>query len=323
MSYDNDIEEIFSFIKLLQFEILSSLRDNLNLQDNSQDTDGIHKHGDISYSIDVKAINIVIDFFKRNPFPGGCILVGEGIGEKIFTKVGTTPKYKLIIDPIDGTREIMYDKRSAWILTGVAPNKGPETNLEDIFLSIQTEIPVIKQDLFSFVSAEKNKGAFEEVYNANTLEPVSDRKKLTSSSAADLSHGYAVFVNFFPGAKTHISQIEEQFLSKVLIEEQGNALVFSDQYLSTGGQIFLLASGKYRMVADLRNSISSQHDLDNILCCHPYDLCTFLIAREAGCIISSPKDKNLNYNLSTSLDIDWIGFANKKLFELFQQKFTV
>lgn len=26
----------------------------------------------------------------------------------------------------------MYQKRSAWILTGVAPNRGPETDLSDI-----------------------------------------------------------------------------------------------------------------------------------------------------------------------------------------------
>jgi len=38
----------------------------------------------------------------------------------------------------------MYQKRSGWILTGVAPNGGPDTNLSDIELAIQTEIPVVK-----------------------------------------------------------------------------------------------------------------------------------------------------------------------------------
>ena len=36
----------------------------------------------------------------------------------------------------------MYQKRSAWILTGVAPNRGPETSLQDIVLAMQTEIPL-------------------------------------------------------------------------------------------------------------------------------------------------------------------------------------
>jgi hypothetical protein len=30
----------------------------------------------------------------------------------------------MIVDPIDGTRNIMYNKRSAWILSGIAPNTG-------------------------------------------------------------------------------------------------------------------------------------------------------------------------------------------------------
>ena len=41
----------------------------------------------------------------------------------------------------------MYQKRSAWILTGVAPNRGAATRLADIELAVQTEIPLVKQHL--------------------------------------------------------------------------------------------------------------------------------------------------------------------------------
>ena len=34
--------------------------------------------------------------------------------------------WRVIVDPIDGTRGLMYQKRSAWILTGVAPNRGKD-----------------------------------------------------------------------------------------------------------------------------------------------------------------------------------------------------
>src|SRR5262247_1752017 len=33
---------------------------------------------------------------------------------------------RLIVDPIDGTRPIMYNKRSAWWLAGLAPNRSDE-----------------------------------------------------------------------------------------------------------------------------------------------------------------------------------------------------
>ena len=55
--------------------------------------------------------------------------------------------WRIIVDPIDGTRGLMYQKRSAWILTGVAPNRGSSTSLRDIVLAVQTEIPLVKQHL--------------------------------------------------------------------------------------------------------------------------------------------------------------------------------
>ena len=33
-------------------------------------------------------------------------------------------RWRVLVDPIDGTRGLMYQKRPAWILTGVAPNRG-------------------------------------------------------------------------------------------------------------------------------------------------------------------------------------------------------
>ena len=45
---------------------------------------------------------------------------------------------RLIVDPIDGTRGIMYDKRSAWTLAGVAPQRGAGTHLGDIAVKLVT-----------------------------------------------------------------------------------------------------------------------------------------------------------------------------------------
>ena len=72
--------------------------------------------------------------------PGGRRRIPETIDEHAAT-------WRIIIDPIDGTRGLMYQKRSAWILTGVAPNRGDATSLGDIVLAVQTEIPLVKQHL--------------------------------------------------------------------------------------------------------------------------------------------------------------------------------
>src|ERR1700751_1811324 len=52
---------------------------------------------------------------------------------------------KIILDPIDGTRGIMYDKRAAWFLAGVAPQIGPATRLSEIEVAGMVELPTTKQ----------------------------------------------------------------------------------------------------------------------------------------------------------------------------------
>ena len=53
----------------------------------------------------------------------------------------------------------MYQKRSAWILTAVAPNRGAGTSLRDIELAVQTEIPLVKQHLSDQLWALRGGGA--------------------------------------------------------------------------------------------------------------------------------------------------------------------
>jgi hypothetical protein len=48
-------------------------------------------------------------------------------------------------------------------------------------------------------------------------------------------------------------------------------------------------------------------------CCHPYDLCTKLIAEEAGVIVTSPTGGPLTAPLDTDSDVAWVGYANRQL----------
>src|SRR5499427_5470904 len=45
------------------------------------------------------------------------------------------------------------------------------------------------------------------------------------------------------------------------------------------------------------------------ICCHPYDICTELIAREAGAIITGADGAPLSYRLAVEPDVAWIGYA--------------
>jgi hypothetical protein len=51
------------------------------------------------------------------------------------------------------------------------------------------------------------------------------------------------------------------------------------------------------------------------LCCHPYDLCTALIAEEAGVILTDPWGAPLQVPLEVEADVAWVGYANAAIRE--------
>ena len=243
-------------------------------------------------------------------------IIAEGIEKRVIGS-GSGEPLRIIFDPIDGTRTFIYDKRPAWILTGVAEDYGDKTNLTHIFLAVMTEIPITKQWRADQFWAVKGKGAFgigEDVTGIKKEIKLSP----SPSKAKDLNHCFAQISRFFPGTKVEVSEIEEELFKKLLSDTAwGRGNVFEDQYTSTGGQIYELISGKDRFIADIRSLfIKKWEGKSKLLCSHPYDICTELIAREAGVIIEKPDGGVLDYPLNTKEDISWCGYANKFIYEL-------
>jgi fructose-1,6-bisphosphatase/inositol monophosphatase family enzyme len=164
-------------------------------------------HGDISYKIDFVAeskINELGGKLATSGFP--CEIIAEGIGKKQYLGNFSSPQYSVIIDPIDGTRGLMYNFRSAFVLTGVAPYKTDNT-LSNIEVAVQTEIPTSKQDRVSILWAIKGKGAHHQIIDFKTNDLIDI--PLYTSSAQNLDHGFAVFSNFFPGVKGSIGRMAD------------------------------------------------------------------------------------------------------------------
>jgi len=113
--------------------------------------------GDTIYAIDKVSEELLVEFFTNEvAVHTPIVLIGEGLephGQRVLPEGATEAeaRWRIIVDPIDGTRGVMYQKRSPWILTGVAHNRGPDTALQDIQLAIQTEIPLVKQHLSDMV----------------------------------------------------------------------------------------------------------------------------------------------------------------------------
>lgn len=275
------------------------------------------EEGDTIYAIDRVSEELIIDFFEREIAPDiPVILIGEGLanGHVVLPrgKPASEAIWRIIIDPIDGTRGLMYQKRSAWILTGVAPNRGPETNLQDIELAIQTEIPLVKQHLADMLWAIRGQRAQAERFNRLTGER--SPLLLQPSRARTIAHGFAMVARFFPGAREELAAIDEEIVRGALGPVQaGKAHCFEDQYICNGGQLYELMAGHDRFVADLRpfmEPVLAERGLALGICSHPYDLCTELIARETGVIVTDVTGNPLRTPLNIHADVSWAGYAN-------------
>ncbi|WP_420628454.1 inositol monophosphatase [Candidatus Leptofilum sp.] len=276
--------------------------------------------GDTIYAVDRVSEAVLIDFFRRevaSQIP--IVLIAEGIPQgQVVLPEGTpeeTAVWRIIVDPIDGTRGLMYQKRSGWILTAVAPNRGPQTNLQDIELAVQTEIPLVKQHLADSVWAVRGQGAKAVRFNRLTGQEVPIRVR--PSRATSIAHGFAMIARFFPGARAELAAIDEEIVLGALGPVQsGKAHCFEDQYICTGGQLYELMAGRDRFVADLRPYLEpmlAQQNQALGICCHPYDICTALIAEELGVIITDPAGRPLNQPLNVSTNVGWVGYANQHI----------
>lgn len=276
--------------------------------------------GDTIYAVDRVSEELLVDFFTHEVAPDWpLVLIAEGLPDgQITLPEGSSADaavIRIIVDPIDGTRGLMYQKRSAWVLTGVAPNRGPTTSLRDIELAVQTEIPLVKQHLCDMLWATRNGPLHAVRYNRLTGEqqPIT----LRPSRATTIAHGFAMISRFFPGARDELAAIDEAVIRGVLGAPQpGRAHCFEDQYISTGGQLYELIAGHDRFVADLRplldHWLAARGEALGI-CCHPYDLATLLLSERAGVILTNPHGALLDAPLAVDVDVGWIGYANRAI----------
>ncbi len=271
---------------------------------------------DTIYAIDKIGEDAIADWFKEKwPATEPVEIVMEGLEEQTCFPPGTPvaqTKWKCLLDPIDGTRCIMYDKRSAWSLAALAPQLGEHTMLSHIVVAAMTELPTTKQWRADQISAVRGHGLVADSTNIFTGERTP--LILTPSTARDFRHGFAWMAKYFPEGRTLTSQIEEQLWSELVgIGVDASPTVFDDQYICTGGAFYELLVGHDRMVGDLRPLVYAALDLESSLLCHPYDVGPALLLEEAGIIYEHPLGGSPDAPLDTTSGIAWITYANPVL----------
>jgi len=166
---------------------------------------------------------------------------------------------------------------------------------------------LVKQHLSDSLWAIAGNGIGGERYNRLT----GARSPLHAypSQAKTIAQGYGSIARFFPGGRAELASIDDALFEQVPdIVPQGGAQAFEDQYICTGGQLYELMMGHDCWLADLRPLIATLQSAG--LCCHPYDLCTELIARKAGVIVTNEHEQRLTAPLDVTTGLAWMGYAN-------------
>lgn len=310
------LEPILELHERIRGRVIEACERQATEQLSRVDDDG---EGDTTYGVDRVAVDLLVDGLRDLARREPLTLVAEGLPpEGVILPEGARAndsKWRVIIDPIDGTRGLMYQKRSAWILTGVAPDKGASTTLRDVVLAVQTELPLVKQHLCDQLWAVRGQGV--KARRLNRLTGVHAPLNLTPSRSDTIAHGFTTVVRFFPGVRDVLAALDDDVVAGVLGPPvPGKAACFEDQYASTGGQLYELMSGHDRFIADLRPlviPVLARRGLPPGLCCHPYDICTALIALELGVELTDGLGAPLDVPLNLTADVAWAGYANAAL----------
>jgi fructose-1,6-bisphosphatase/inositol monophosphatase family enzyme len=249
---------------------------------------------DTIYAVDRVADEALVGWFEQH-WPD-VVVVSEGLDEPVA--VGGPAEWTVIVDTVDGTRGLMYDKRAAWCLAAAAP---PGGTLAHIAAAAMTELPTVKQTAVDQLSARRGGGVVAE--RLDLLRAARTPLALHPSPTADLEHSFSGVAKFFLPGKAELASLEAELFRRL-----GCRHVFDDEYLSTGGQLHELMSGRDRFVADLRPLVApSAH------ACHPYDVCTAMLLEEVGGVVTDPRGAPLDAPLDTVTPVAWVGYANETL----------
>lgn len=276
---------------------------------------------DTIYAVDKLSEEAILAWFSSTwPREHPVAVVMEGIDDAkppVFPEGTPADEVPLtcIIDPIDGTRNLMYDKRSAWFVAGLATRNEGRSTLADIFACALVELPTSKQTLADELAALTGAAPAFTSRRRNLITGEAKTLPLRPSRARDLRHGFGSLVKFFPEGKELTARIEERLASKLGLTGHPSPLLFDDQYMTTGGQLYEMAAGRDRFLADLRPLVLPAVGLETALTCHPYDIGAWPILPAVGGLIEKPDGTPLDAPLDTVSPVAWVAYANATLAE--------
>ncbi len=218
---------------------------------------------------------------------------------------------RIAIDPIDGTRHLMSDLRSAWSIVSFAPPGAGEPRMCEISLGLVSEIPDSRAARWRSLVAIRGCGTrFEDrALGEGTL--VSTRR-LDTGSDARAERGYFSFFRYLPAQRPLLAALEARFFERLARLEQADVRsCYDDQYISSGGQLALVSLGTYRLAADLRAWLGMRRPQIPSIATHPYDIAgAVLVAREAGAQVLGVDGDALDFPIDCTTPVSFVAWTN-------------
>lgn len=217
---------------------------------------------------------------------------------------------RIVVDPIDGTRNLMADLRSAWTAIALCPPGAGEPRLADVTLAVCGELPDTRAARYRTLLAHKGRGTRLEE-RALEEDRVFAELELHADHDARPDHGYFSIFSYSPAMRPRIGALAARFFERLERYEHADLRAcFDDQYISNCGQLFLLARGTYRLIADVRAHLW-RPELGPRITSKPYDCAAgILAAREAGCIVTDAEGGPLDFPLDATTPVSFVGWAN-------------
>ena len=232
----------------------------------------------------------------------------------------------VIVDPVDGTRGLMFDLRAAWVAVAAVP-PGPRTappRLADAALGLLLELPTsrggracrLRGWSASWAPPEVDRADAERGCLEDLLElPPTAARLATRALVADtddrVDRGFFPVFRYHPAQRRVLAELEEDLFARLERHEGAHLRdVYDDQYICNAGQLALLAQGRYRSCADLR-AVLPRHDGGPPVTSKPYDLAGAVIcARGAGAVVHGPDGADLDVPLDATTPVAWTGYHN-------------
>jgi fructose-1,6-bisphosphatase/inositol monophosphatase family enzyme len=277
--------------------------------------------GDVTYGLDVPTEQVLTAWLEecaragplslltedagwrhRGPAPLG----GESVALDGFDHGGP----RILVDPVDGTRNLMADLRSAWTVIALCPPGAAQPRLSDVTVGVLAELPTSRASSWRRLAARRGAGARLE-HRSATDGALLEECDLACDTDDRPDHGYFPFFCFSHAMRPLVASLAAAFFERVADAEGADVRhCYDDQYISNGGQLALLVLGTYRIIADLRGALLSRVPAE-CTSSRPYDCAgAILIAREAGCAVVGADGGELDFDLDTTTPVSFVGFAN-------------